>query len=485
MNTTLPLSRSLLISGLVAIGIASAWFMLAVWMVGVAESVAFKRTSYENIYTTVSGEPVLARTTSGNLQTTEKILSLAGEPVNVTSQDLLYPQTVDGPDRQTANAKTPEWMKRLAAANDGGVPPIYWYMVHDGQNPGHAYGVGFHGPTQTIVGYFGRSGFGESLPPRDQWFDIPGHSGMSVKTNIQFYGQEPRWTTVTSRGLLLADGKLWRIDFVKKQLTRLLDCPEAYRLGQAWRILDRSPPQAPESDRHSASSITPLDGLVREPESVLIVNTQSGASKRFPLPAEIRSHMLAAAHLPDGNLLLTARRSYRDSEEHVVWLTPSGEIAKQQTVHIKAQWQSPSVTSLGWMAAIGAPSPLVNAAVTLGWLPNAAVENEQADDYSQAMSFVLRRTWPSMLAVFALGCAMVPLAYGRQKRFGLPNPEAWAVFVFLFGVPGWIAYRFHRTWPVLEECPSCRQPSPRDREDCLDCGKTFPPPPLKGIEVFA
>src|SRR6478752_3073596 len=109
MNKTLPLSRSLLISGLVAIGIASAWFMLAVWMVGVAESVAFKRTSYENIYTTVSGEPVLARTTSGNLQTTEKILSLSGEPVNVTSQDLLYPQTVDGPDRQTANAKTPEW----------------------------------------------------------------------------------------------------------------------------------------------------------------------------------------------------------------------------------------------------------------------------------------------------------------------------------------------------------------------------------------
>src|SRR5262249_15935748 len=158
------------------------------------------------------------------------------------------------------------------------------------------------------------------------WFDIAGHSGISSKTSFQFHGQEPRWSGPTSKGLLLADGKLWKMDFVKKQLTKLLDCPEASRLGQAWRILDRPPPQPAESDRYSGSSITALDGLVREPESVLIVNSQSGASKRIPMPAEIRSHMLSAAQLPDGNLLLVARRSYRDTELRVVWLKPDGEI---------------------------------------------------------------------------------------------------------------------------------------------------------------
>jgi hypothetical protein len=112
-------------------------------------------------------------------------------------------------------------------------------------------------------------------------------------------------------------------------------------------------------------------------------------------------------------------------------------------------------------------------------------EADEDLDYQTALIKVLATTWPSVLAVIALSCAMAPLAYRRQKRFGLPNPAAWAVFAFVFGVPGWIAYRFHRTWPVLEECPSCRQPSPRDREACLDCGKAFPPPPLKGIEVFA
>jgi hypothetical protein len=89
------------------------------------------------------------------------------------------------------------------------------------------------------------------------------------------------------------------------------------------------------------------------------------------------------------------------------------------------------------------------------------------------------------LAVLAVGALCAVLAYRRQRRYALPNPGAWAAFAFLLGIPGWIAYRLHRAWPVLEECPACHQPSPRDREECIDCGAEFPPPPLKGIEVFA
>jgi hypothetical protein len=52
------------------------------------------------------------------------------------------------------------------------------------------------------------------------------------------------------------------------------------------------------------------------------------------------------------------------------------------------------------------------------------------------------------------------------------------------GIPGWIAYRLHRNWPALEPCPSCNEPAPIDRAACADCGATFPPPALMGIEVF-
>jgi hypothetical protein len=40
-------------------------------------------------------------------------------------------------------------------------------------------------------------------------------------------------------------------------------------------------------------------------------------------------------------------------------------------------------------------------------------------------------------------------------------------------------------WPATECCVNCRKISPRDRDACLHCGTEFPPPALKGIEIFA
>jgi hypothetical protein len=359
-------------------------------------------------------------------------------------------------------------------------------MIHDGQVPGHAYGIGFHSTTRTVVAYFSRSGFRDSLPPRDDWFAIAGHSGIQGASTFEFYGQEPQWVMPTPSGLLLADGKLWKIDFANRQIAKILDCPEVFALGHVWRILPELPPQSMQGEDWSAQSITPSNALLREPESLLIVNQRSGESQRFALPPELQKHFLSGSLLPDGRLLLVAQRDWSDSDVKVIWLTSSGEITKQQTVHQKSNYQPPSLAAIGWTSAISAPWPLANAAITFVGLPfSHSTEGDEDLDYQMALAKVLGSTWPSVLVVLAAGCIVAPLAYRRQKRFGLPNPAAWAAFAFLFGIPGFLAYRFHRIWPVLEECPACHQPSPRDRESCLDCGKTFPPPPLKGIEVFA
>jgi hypothetical protein len=108
-----------------------------------------------------------------------------------------------------------------------------------------------------------------------------------------------------------------------------------------------------------------------------------------------------------------------------------------------------------------------------------------ADSYWGALGMSLGFLWPSLAGLCAIGAVTAALAYRRQRRYGLPGAAVWAAFAFVLGVPGWIAYRFHRTWPVLEECPACQQPSPRGREACTECGGEFPLPPLKGIEVFA
>ena len=47
------------------------------------------------------------------------------------------------------------------------------------------------------------------------------------------------------------------------------------------------------------------------------------------------------------------------------------------------------------------------------------------------------------------------LCYRRQRQYGMPWTPAWVVFVFPFGLPGYIGYRTHRRWPTCLPCPSC------------------------------
>jgi hypothetical protein len=87
--------------------------------------------------------------------------------------------------------------------------------------------------------------------------------------------------------------------------------------------------------------------------------------------------------------------------------------------------------------------------------------------------------------VVAVGLAV--LCYHRQLRYGERGWDRWLwlLFVLVLGLPGWIGYRFGRSWPVLEACPGCGTSARRDREACVHCEADFPRPALRGTEVFA
>jgi hypothetical protein len=92
----------------------------------------------------------------------------------------------------------------------------------------------------------------------------------------------------------------------------------------------------------------------------------------------------------------------------------------------------------------------------------------------------------TLLALLCVGSGILAwLAAKRQRAYSQRGAVGWAIFVFLSGVPGFAAYLVHRRWPVRVACPSCGRFAPRDRESCALCGKEFPRPALKGIEVVA
>ena len=83
-----------------------------------------------------------------------------------------------------------------------------------------------------------------------------------------------------------------------------------------------------------------------------------------------------------------------------------------------------------------------------------------------------------------LSAVLAVYCYRRHRRYHQGFGGAWFVFVFLTGLPGLVAYLFHRRWPVLEKCPACGNEVPCDRASSAKCG-SIPRRNPGGGEVFA
>jgi hypothetical protein len=473
----------MLVAAIVALGIGAAWCTVAGWVARIITSALRPAEDYEQLLVSVEGQPLITRTSRSEAGD-EQVLTLDGQPVKTSRQDLLYPQMLQHPD-QRLQRSTPEWDSRITSANDGGTPEVYWYLIHDGLRNGRAYGVGFHSKTKLIVGYFGREGFANVRPPREQWFEIRGDDGLSGATGATNVNQ-PYFSRASDALIpLLANDKLFVIDVARREVKALVDCPAAEQVGSVWRLPKKPPHPDPDALNQAAQLTTPTDVLVRQPDSVLVVDHRTGKHTAFPLPADARHAMLAGFLLADGSLLLEVwdLRHWQEGED-LLWIAPSGEVVKRRHVLLAGRYVRDSEASFGWFAALVAPAPIASG-VVLSLSPMVMAASGQADSYAAGFFKMVRAIWLSVLVVVLAGVGCAVGAYRRQRRLGLPHAGAWAAFTFILGVPGWIAYRFHRGWPVLEECPACHQAAPRDREACLDCGAVFPQPGLKGIEVFA
>jgi hypothetical protein len=245
-------------------------------------------------------------------------------------------------------------------------------------------------------------------------------------------------------------------------------------------------PKEPPKDFYATFAWAPKKLLVCSDDSCLLVHPETGEQTKYPLPSEVRKEAIAACHLPDGILLLVSngfasgRRAQR-----VMWIKPGGQVLRNKDIQL-AQLGGENIgeaTAAG-VAALAVPLLSVYAPMVC-LIPLSPLQSERFDTYWAGLGEAIGYCWPALLALAVLGGIAAVAAYRRQKRFGLRGAFGWGVFAFLFGVPGWISYRLHRTWPVLEECPACQQSAPRDRDVCIECGADFPPPAPKGIEVFA
>jgi hypothetical protein len=484
MSKALPIGRSLALNLVVALGLNMAWLVVVFWVVMLAAQAGLWPSTSEVLYVRLDGEPLLYRYRNVRTASVE-MFTLDGQPAGSESQQLLYPSYMHPQKSSLVNPLLAQgWNSRMAAASDGRTPATYWYLVHDGRTNGRVYGVGYNALTKRSVGYFGRQGVSSELPPREDWFVVTGQEGLSQAVPVVATGEPVGQARPTI--ILLAEGKLWAFNTQSRTVETLFDAPRATTLGQAWVALDKLPPSQPGVMPQAAQYLTRQKLVVRSPDDFTIVDPHTGEQATFPLPSAFRKVAFATYELASGELLLISEAGKVEKLGHrLIWLAKDGTVTREKNVQLANLARTGNELALaGWFTALAGPHPLSHAFLAL-LIPVGMLEAGEVETYSPGFIRALGETWLSTLTVIAIGGLTAVVAYRRQRRFGLPHAVAWGAFVFILGIPGWIAYRFHRAWPVLEECPACHQPAPRDREACTECGADFPRPALKGIEVFA
>ena len=385
------------------------------------------------------------------------------------------------------------WSERLTWVYVPTRPSASWYLVHSATSDGAGYFVGYNDLSNATIGYIGRSGFRAVEPPAGEWFAMAGpagrHSALRAwyATAVQQASGDPATTdAIGGQGIvyLISDGSVWRIDLMGRKAEMLFESPDAASVIKSPRVAELPPEEAPEDWQggpYYAFSDAGL--LVRTPTEVIGIDLDGRRRTSWPIPAKLRGTDCTWYELADGGALAMALRWDGDlywGEFH--WIDSAGNVTREEAVYYTPH---PPASQPYWMYAALTPQVLVASLINLVVLPDSSVNNGSQPDFHTAFAQALADGWVALLAVYVLSALLAGLAYRRQTRFALPEAGAWAVFVFLFGAPGWLAYRWHRRWPVLEACSECHRPAPRDRESCAACGSVFAPPPLTGTEIFA
>ncbi|HEY1172757.1 MAG TPA: ABC transporter permease [Verrucomicrobiae bacterium] len=293
--------------------------------------------------------------------------------------------------------------------------------------------VGFDGKTGKIVGSIGPEGFAEGLA---------GKSRFAVPDDNYWY---PRSTLVDEQTAYAIDER----EMTAKPLLRVSDTNQ---------ILEARVIQTGEGPRYTAVAT----------RSSLHFFTPDGKQLwQIPLTKDPREYSQIGVHLLDvaGKFAVTVKPSYKLNEERggkmptYYFLVASGGTIEKQ-MEVPADFYGKESVSL-------------LEKITMGSMP-------------LCMHLLVESDHPFVAAalVYSTVAMIIGIILGRRHRMSLKAQSAWAVFHFVTGVGGLLAFIFTRNWPLLVKCPSCQKLRQVEHTHCEHCQAPFPAPERNGVEIF-
>ncbi|MGA2068235.1 MAG: hypothetical protein ABSG86_24900 [Thermoguttaceae bacterium] len=482
--------RPLGLALVLAIGFGAVLALAAEWGIKIWEGLRRQNRVSEGLVVRADGTPLIQRNTYDEYQTVTfreledgrevprpKDNSLVGASLAIPRRDrLMFPLI--------ANA-------RVRPFADGQGPPNLWYFVHDGARDGRGYFVGYDSRTKLCVGFIGRDGFRPDQPPAEQWFPMDGAKLASGTAFSRFemigywygvyYGREngeefPAWKVE-----MISGAELLEVDLRKRSVRALMESADLVAVG----VLETAA-KSKAAGEEARPPRRPEKLAVRTTDRVLLFDATGKQYSAFPVPEEFRDRSIVLYELDAGTALVTASRLLpdRSRREELLWIDASGRVLGREGVPL-GEGNAHYDQIEAWKAALVVSAPVVLAFLAMVPVPSDYLAQGLEPDYPAALARSLAAFWPALLGASLLAAALAWHCCRRHRRYYQPASGVWFVFVLLTGVPGLVAYLFHRGWPVLEKCPACGHNIPRDREACAKCGVAFPAPEPKGCEVFA
>lgn len=492
--------QPLVLAVLVAIGFGLAWGIVVGWCVTVADQFASSGELYKYLYVRIDGTP-LVRTTRSGIYGDWSVETLDGEPVDLRTAELtLGGASVTRPEVPHPFLDPfvrPDRQRRMYSYLDGNRPPVFWYFVYDGRGDGRAYFAGYDSRSKRLFGYIGEEGLRREKPSRDACFPVDGrmlsyqprviasasYARMGSMPDLYINNQfsEPgREHFAMWRLYLVSDDRLLEIDLRERTVRVVFE-------QQGLVSADIVTEALPNVDLRQSKAWPPMRQYVAActEDRVLLLDTDCRLQYTFRIPEEIDFRSMTA-YLVDDDTMLYLIRSLGDGviRYELTWGNRQGGVLEQREVSFPRGGFPVSKPAESAVIGLVIPSPLVAGGFFTLVKPLAKVATS-GKSYSHTLALSLSAAWPTLLAVLFVAILLAWRTWRRQREFGAAKTWLWVGFVFLFGVPGYAGYRFHRSWPTRKPCDSCGADAPRDREACFACGTEFPEPAEKGIEVFA
>jgi hypothetical protein len=471
MSLTNRILRPLLLATLLAVGAGVFWAIgIAVCFSTASQWLPEPEYPIQNLRITTDGLPVIRpkdQLTGVLEERAYQMLDGQLIAIPVELEDMLDSSSLAGLDSLERRFRRLSWGQRIVRSSDWQTPGAFWYLIHDGKLDGSAYLVGYDWETGLVVGYIGRGGFRQDEPPRDDHFPIDGRKLRGVGVKL-----------IKTSMLLLADDGLVEIDLPRRTVRRRIDSDDLISID-AFRRAEKPGTDETSSERKQTRTFV----AVRATDRVIVLDQNQTT---FTIPREIRGPGFdfyqvgddaAIAHLRDYDRLAGTVK------HRLFWFDRAGKIARREEIVLSRYRPHRPLRESSYLACL-VPVPAFAAVDTLLNTPMDHLGMQRESSYSGALARSLNETWPALVITGVLSVLLIPVCYRRQRRFSQPWTKMWAVFVFIFGLPGLAGYLAHRRWPALASCPACDRTVPRDRQICSDCEAPFPEPERQGIEVF-